>query len=150
MDTQCISGWVAQQRNARLLPTAKITRKWTAITAKRSRAANLLKKVLTIRAHVIRVRCLVWREVGSECAQRKHYRGIYINTHVRLETCKKYNGGCHNKRKCTDTAAGPTCGDCAAGWTNDGPKNCKGLFRLRVYCGEELSILVILVMARGF
>ena len=62
----------------------------------------------------------------AECA----IRWLNVSINVCLESCANGNGGCHNKRKCTNTAGGTTCGKCAAGWTDDGPKGCKGLWLL--------------------
>ena len=45
-----------------------------------------------------------------------------------VNECEKNNGGCHGKRKCTNTLGGRTCGPCPVGWTNDGDKECKGMF----------------------
>ena len=44
--------------------------------------------------------------------------------------CDKNNGGCHEERKCVNGKSGITCGDCPAGWDNDGDKGCKGLLGL--------------------
>ena len=49
------------------------------------------------------------------------------------DLCAKSNGGCHSKRKCVNTVGSAKCGDCAAGYTNDGAKGCKGWCR---YVGE--------------
>ena len=46
---------------------------------------------------------------------------------VTLDQCKTNNGGCHAKRECTNAAGGMTCGNCTAGYVNDGAKGCKGL-----------------------
>merc|ERR1719174_1632607 len=51
--------------------------------------------------------------------------GQAIGSGTAKQSCAKGNGGCHKKRKCKDTAAGTKCGDCAAGYTNDGAKGCK-------------------------
>ena len=47
-----------------------------------------------------------------------------------VNECLENNGGCHNKRKCTNTPGSMKCSDCPPGWTNDGAKGCKGLCRL--------------------
>merc|ERR1719183_3281891 len=39
--------------------------------------------------------------------------------------CATNNGGCHSKRTCTNNAGSAKCGDCSAGYTNDGAKGCK-------------------------
>merc|ERR1712032_906162 len=43
-----------------------------------------------------------------------------------VNECLKNNGGCHSKRKCMNTVGSMKCGDCAAGYVNDGAKGCKG------------------------
>ena len=48
--------------------------------------------------------------------------------HLDVNECAKSNGGCHSKRKCMNTVGSMKCGDCAAGYTNDGAKGCKGLY----------------------
>ena len=53
-------------------------------------------------------------------------------TKLDIDECAKDNGGCHAKRECDNTNGGMKCGDCAAGWDNDGEKGCKGLFLLPV------------------
>ena len=45
-----------------------------------------------------------------------------------VNECAKSNGGCHSKRKCMNTVGSMSCGNCAAGYTNDGAKGCKGLY----------------------
>merc|ERR1719238_1891711 len=42
-----------------------------------------------------------------------------------VNECLKNNGGCHSQRKCTNTVGSMSCGDCSAGYTNDGTKGCK-------------------------
>merc|ERR1711934_1282451 len=54
----------------------------------------------------------------------------YVNNGVNscsevVDRCKKNNGGCHGKRKCTSTNGKVTCGNCPAGYANDGAKGCK-------------------------
>ena len=48
--------------------------------------------------------------------------------HSDVNECLKTNGGCHSKRKCTNTVGSMSCGDCPSGYDNDGAKGCKGLF----------------------
>ena len=48
-----------------------------------------------------------------------------------VNECAKNNGGCDSKRKCTNSVGSMKCGNCPAGWTNDGAKACKGL-----WCGR--------------
>ena len=45
-----------------------------------------------------------------------------------VDECAKQNGGCDSKRNCTNTLGGMTCGECPAGWANEGDTGCKGLF----------------------
>ena len=52
-------------------------------------------------------------------------RGVKTRRHTTsVNLCSKNNGGCHNSRKCMDTEAGITCGDCPTGWINDGRDGC--------------------------
>ena len=44
-----------------------------------------------------------------------------------INECASKNGGCHAKRKCVNTVGSRTCGNCAAGWTNDGATGCKDI-----------------------
>ena len=53
-------------------------------------------------------------------------RETHTSTWLDVDECAKDNGGCHEERKCTNTAGGRTCGDCSAGWDNDGATGCKG------------------------
>ena len=48
--------------------------------------------------------------------------------HADVNECLNNNGGCHSKRKCTNTDGSMSCGDCSAGYTNDRAKGCKGLY----------------------
>jgi len=43
------------------------------------------------------------------------------------DPCKTNNGGCHSKRKCTSTNGKVTCGNCAAGYVNNGATKCKDI-----------------------
>ena len=43
-----------------------------------------------------------------------------------VNECATNNGGCHSARACTNTPGSRTCGNCAAGWTNNGPTGCTG------------------------
>merc|ERR1711934_778581 len=40
------------------------------------------------------------------------------------DPCKTNNGGCDSKRKCTSKGGKVTCGNCPAGFTNNGAKGC--------------------------
>jgi len=42
-----------------------------------------------------------------------------------INECLENNGGCDSKRKCINTVGSMSCGDCPAGYTNDGAKGCK-------------------------
>ena len=46
-----------------------------------------------------------------------------------VNECATNNGGCHSRRKCTNTVGGRTCGDCPSGYVNDGDTGCKGQCR---------------------
>ena len=46
---------------------------------------------------------------------------------VDVNECLQGNGGCDSKRKCINTLGSMSCGDCSAGYVNDGVKGCKGL-----------------------
>jgi len=50
---------------------------------------------------------------------------IFTTTTTTTNPCLSGNGGCDNKRTCTFNTAGMKCGDCPAGYVNDGAKNCK-------------------------
>ena len=53
----------------------------------------------------------------------------HINTltHLDVNECATNNGGCDSKRTCTNTVGSMSCGDCPAGYANDGAKGCKGV-----------------------
>ena len=53
----------------------------------------------------------------------------HINTltHLDVNECASNNGGCDSRRICANTVGSMSCGDCSAGYTNDGTKGCKGL-----------------------
>ena len=57
------------------------------------------------------------------------------------DECAKNNGGCDSNRKCTNTDGGRTCGDCSAGWANDGVTGCKGLYMLLNICFHQSATL---------
>ena len=46
-----------------------------------------------------------------------------------VNECAKHNGGCDRKRKCMEKLGTISCGNCPAGYVNDGAKGCKGLCR---------------------
>ena len=49
----------------------------------------------------------------------------YVRSDV--NECESNNGGCHSKRTCINTDGSMSCGDCSAGYTNDGAKGCAGV-----------------------
>ena len=52
---------------------------------------------------------------------------VHTLTKLDVNECLKNNGECHAQRKCINSAGSMSCGDCAAGWDNDGAKGCKGV-----------------------
>ena len=76
--------------------------------------------------HYLNSFVMVWDENCCCCETHTH-----TNTLIYLDVneCATNNGGCDRKRKCTNTVGGiyGTCGDCPAGYENDGPKGCKGV-----------------------
>ena len=60
---------------------------------------------------------------------------IHTHTHTHtlapvysdVDECLNNNGGCDSKRTCKNTVGSMSCGDCPAGYVNDGAKGCKGL-----------------------
>ena len=56
-------------------------------------------------------------------------RHMHMQTSVWLDVdeCATKNGGCDVKRKCTHAVGGRTCGNCPAGYANNGVTGCKGL-----------------------
>merc|ERR1712032_944606 len=62
--------------------------------------------------------------VADKC---KTNNGGYVNNGVNscskvADPCKINNGGCDKKRKCTSKGGKATCGNCPAGFTNNGAK----------------------------
>ena len=51
-----------------------------------------------------------------------------------MDECLENNGGCHDKRKCTNTPGSMTCGDCPDGLINAGAKDCTGVFACARLC----------------
>ena len=49
-------------------------------------------------------------------------------TYLDVDECATNNGGCDSKRTCKNTVGSMSCGDCPAGYINDGAKGCKGLY----------------------
>ena len=56
-----------------------------------------------------------------------HAHSPPVCAHLDVNECLKSNGGCDIKRKCLNTVGSVKCGDCPAGYVNDGAKGCKGL-----------------------
>merc|ERR1712222_137709 len=56
---------------------------------------------------------------GTNCKEKEKE-----TTSDNVDPCKKNNGGCHGKRKCTSTNGKVTCGNCAAGYVNNGVNSC--------------------------
>jgi hypothetical protein len=65
-----------------------------------------------------------WKHVpnGFKTQQLDAYEA---NQECLPDPCATNNGGCHSKRACTNNAGSAKCGDCPAGYTNDGAKGCK-------------------------
>ena len=66
-----------------------------------------------------------------------------IHTHadvLDVNECLKNNGGCDSKRKCTNTAGSRTCGNCPAGFFNDGATGCKGLRQFGIDACETVFV----------
>ena len=51
----------------------------------------------------------------------------FTTTTTTTNPCLNNNGGCHSKRTCTNNAGSAKCGNCPAGYANDGAKGCKGV-----------------------
>ena len=51
----------------------------------------------------------------------------FTTTTTTTNPCAANNGGCDSKRTCTNNAGFAKCGDCPAGYGNDGAKGCRGL-----------------------
>ena len=70
----------------------------------------------------ISVKCMCFRR--CDCAISKHEHAI-----MRLDVneCVANNGGCDTRRTCTNMPGSRSCGECAAGWTNNGTTGCTGL-----------------------
>ena len=60
-------------------------------------------------------------------AHTHRHKHSHKPVHSDVNECATNNGGCHSNRKCTNTVGSFSCGDCPAGYTNDGAKGCKGL-----------------------
>ena len=65
---------------------------------------------------------MIWG--GNCCCCETH---THKPVHLDVDECAKDNGACDSKRTCTNTAGSSKCEDCAAGYTNDGAKGCKGV-----------------------
>merc|ERR1712032_1678875 len=64
---------------------------------------------------------------GTNCKEKEKE-----TTSDNVDPCKTNNGGCHGKRKCTSTNGRVTCGNCAAGYVNNGVNGCKACFSFKV------------------
>ena len=69
-------------------------------------------------------------DIGVYLFEKKKTKVTQNHLHIDVNECAKNNGDCDSKRKCTNTAGSRTCGDCPAGWDNDGETGCKGLHTL--------------------
>ena len=72
---------------------------------------------------------------GTNCFKADAYKRIYIRVcacWLDINECASNNGGCHSKRQCTNTAGSRTCGNCAAGWINNGATGCTGVYLLLI------------------
>merc|ERR1719271_1462723 len=72
--------------------------------------------------------CGAWKASTAKMAvnrKREMFKGSSGKICEDVDECKTNNGGCHSKRTCTNTAGSITCGDCPAGYVNDGAKGCK-------------------------
>ena len=47
-----------------------------------------------------------------------------------VNECEVNNGGCDEKRKCTNAAGSRICADCPSGWVNEGETQCKGMWEI--------------------
>merc|ERR1712032_1334463 len=59
-------------------------------------------------------------------------RACFDGASAVVDPCKTNNGVCHGKRKCTSTNGRVTCGNCAAGYVNNGATKCKACFSFKV------------------
>ena len=75
---------------------------------------------------------IVVKRIRTQHTQPHAYTHRHIHVYLDVNKCLKNNGGCHSKRKCMNTGGSMKCGDCAAGYVNDGAKGCKkkGLYAL--------------------
>merc|ERR1712032_1620245 len=64
---------------------------------------------------------------GTNCKEKEKE-----TTSDNVDPCKTNNGGCHGKRKCTSTNGRVTCGNCAAGYVNNGVNGCRACFSFKV------------------
>ena len=88
---------------------------------------------------------MIWH--GSQLLSLKH---TYAHTTCALDVneCATNNGGCDSKRTCINTVGSMSCGDCPAGYTNNGPKGCQGL-RVRSYV-RACAFACVCVCVRAF
>merc|ERR1711934_918073 len=70
-----------------------------------------------------------WAKIGGRTAGFKTCNSLNQQGNTcctkGVDPCHTNNGGCHAKRECTSKGAQVTCGNCAAGFYNDGAKGCK-------------------------
>ena len=69
--------------------------------------------------------------IPTSLSSKKYVYSKYIRptTCSDVNECASNNGGCHSARTCTNTPGSRICGDCRAGWTNNGPTGCTRLCR---------------------
>ena len=60
------------------------------------------------------------------CDTHKHVVGLFAYADVN-ECEDGRNGGCHEKRECTNKVGSMECEDCRDGWVNNGAKGCTGI-----------------------
>ena len=67
--------------------------------------------------------------LGTTHAHTHTYTRAHTHTpvHLDVDECENNAGGCHSERTCKNTEGSFECGDCSAGYDNDGAKGCKGL-----------------------
>merc|ERR1719460_285881 len=71
-----------------------------------------------------RMRCGKCRKGTNDGAKGCKGAGGSTSPTSPTDPCKTNNGGCDSKRKCTSKGGKVTCGNCPAGFTNNGAKGC--------------------------